>query len=85
VQPAGGALRIELRDLQLRRLSTSFRPYHRLEMDRPETKTSFIFVDDRISNTLRDYRLAPQLHLAGGLGFRGGDTAKNVEVPGSLG
>jgi hypothetical protein len=71
-----GALSIEIRELQLRRLSTSLRPYHRLEMDRLETKTSFIFVDDRIPNTLRDYRLASQRHLADGLGFRGGDTEK---------
>jgi hypothetical protein len=76
VQPAAGTLRIELRALQLRRLSTRLRPYHRLEMDRPEAKTCFIFVDDRIPNTLRDYRLASQCHLADGLGFRGGDTEK---------
>ena len=76
VQPAAGTLRIELRDLQLRRFSTSFRPYHRLEMDRPEAKTSFIFVHDRIPNTLRDYRLASQRYLADGLGFCGGDAEK---------
>jgi hypothetical protein len=76
VQPAAGTLRIELRELQLRRLSTRLQPYHRLEMDRPEAKTSFIFVDDRIPNTLRDYRLASQRHLADGLGFCGGDTEK---------
>src|SRR5438552_18107032 len=76
VQPAAGTLTIELRDLQLRRVSTSSRPYHGLEMDRPETKTSFIFVDDQIPNTLRDYRLASQRHLAEGLGFSGNDPEK---------
>jgi hypothetical protein len=76
VQPAAGALRIEIQELQLRRLSTSLQPYHRLEMDRPEAKTSFIFVDENIANTRRDYRLASQRHLADGLGFCGGDTEK---------
>jgi hypothetical protein len=74
VQPDAGALRIEIRELQLHRLSTSLQPYHRLEMDRPEAKTSFIFVDERVANTLHDYRLASQRHLADGLGFCGGDT-----------
>ncbi|MCU1269963.1 MAG: hypothetical protein JWN74_1257 [Acidobacteriaceae bacterium] len=76
IQSAAGALRIEIRELQLRRLSTGLQPYHRLEMDRTEAKTSFIFVDDGIPNTLRDYRLASQRHLADGLGFRGSDTEK---------
>ncbi len=76
VQPAAGVLRIELRDLELRRAATHLQPYHLLEMDRTEAKTSFIFVDDRIPNTLRDYRLACQRHLADGLGFCGGDTEK---------
>jgi len=75
-QPGAGTLRIELRELQLTQLSTRLQPYHRLEMDHPETKTSFIFVDDRIPNTLRDHRLASQRFLADGLGFRGGDTEK---------
>jgi hypothetical protein len=76
VQPAIGSLKIELRDLQLTRIVTHLQPYQRLEMDRLEEKNSFIFVDDRISNTLRDYRLASQRHLADGLGFCGGDTEK---------
>jgi hypothetical protein len=76
VQPAAGALTIEIKELQLRRLSTSLQPYHRLEMNRPEAKTSFIFVNEGVGNTLRDYRLASQRHLADGLGFCGGDTEK---------
>src|SRR6185437_5337263 len=71
MQPAAGALRIEVRELQLHRLSTTLQPYHRLEMDRPETKTSFIFVDETLANTVRDYRLGLQRHLANGLGFCG--------------
>ena len=76
VHTVAGSLRIELRELQVRRLSTRLRPYHRLEMDRPEAKTCFVFIDPGIPNTLRDYRLASQCHLADGLGFRGGDTEK---------
>lgn len=70
------ALKIELRDLQLTRLAARLQPVHRLEMDRQQEKTSFIFVDDEISNSLRDYRLASQRALADGWGFRGGDTEK---------
>ncbi|MBZ5563460.1 MAG: hypothetical protein LAP13_13700 [Acidobacteriia bacterium] len=71
-----GAAPIELRDLELRRLKTRYQPYHRLEMDRPDEKTSFIFVDEHTPDTLRGYRLASQLHLADALGFRGGETEK---------
>src|ERR1700739_1529614 len=45
-------------------------------MDHPQEKTSFVFVDDEVPNTLRGYRLAAQRYLADGLGFRGGDTEK---------
>ncbi|MGH9514926.1 MAG: hypothetical protein ACRD3P_04520 [Terriglobales bacterium] len=76
VQPAANTLRIDIKELQLNRLSTTLQPYHRLEMDRPQALTSFIFVDEGIANTLRDYRLASQRHLAEGLGFGGGDTEK---------
>ncbi|MGA9510482.1 MAG: hypothetical protein WBV55_17820 [Candidatus Sulfotelmatobacter sp.] len=69
-------LKIELRDLQLRRVVTYLQPYHRLEMDRARQKTSFIFMDDEVPDTLRGYRLASQRYLADGLAFRGGDTEK---------
>lgn len=69
-------LRIELQHLQLNSVVTRLQPYHRLEMDRAQNKTSFIFMDDEIPNTLRGYRLAAQRCLADGLGFRGGDTEK---------
>lgn len=69
-------LNIELRDLELSRVSTYLQPYHRLEMDRTSEKNSFLFIDDKVPETLRGYRLASQAHLADGLGFRGGDTEK---------
>ena len=67
---------IEMRGLELRRLSTRREPYHRLEMDHPEQKTIFIFAADETPDTVRGYRLASQLHLADALCFRGGETEK---------
>jgi hypothetical protein len=75
-QPSQVPLRIELQDLQLNSIVTRLQPYHRLEMGRPQKKTSFIFIDDEVSNTLRGYRLAAQRCLADGLAFRGADTEK---------
>lgn len=69
-------LKIELRDLELSRVITRLQPNHRLEMDRAREKTSFIFIDDEVPNTLRGYRLAAQMYLADGVGFRGGETEK---------
>jgi hypothetical protein len=71
-------LRIELRDLELREMPTRLQPYHRVEMDRPTHKTSFIFVDEHTPDTLRGYRLTCQQRLAEGLGFQGGETEKVV-------
>ena len=71
-------LRIELKALELRRLTTRLEPYHRLAMDRPDEKTTFIFVDEHIPDTLHGYRSASQQYLADGLGFRGGDTEKAI-------
>lgn len=73
---AAAAGQIQIRSLELRRLAIRTEPYHRLQMDQPDTKTVFIFVDERTSDTLRDYRLASELHLADALGFRGGETEK---------
>jgi hypothetical protein len=75
---SGVALKIEIRGLQIIRIPTGRQPYHRLEMDHPQEKTSFLFVDSEVPNTLRGYRLAAQRHLAKGLGFRGGDTEEAV-------
>ena len=73
---ADSVSKIELRGLELRRVGTRSNPYHRLEMDHTVQKTVFIFVDDKVLDTLRGYRLASQIHLAGGLGFKGGETEK---------
>jgi len=72
----GGLPSFEIRDLEVSRIATRSEPYHRLEMDRPQIKTAFIFVSQAVSDTLGAYRLASQLHLAEGLGFKGGDTEK---------
>jgi hypothetical protein len=71
-----GTKKIEFRGLELRKLADQPQPYHRLEMDRPVEKTVFIFVDDNVPDTTRGYRLASQLHLANGLGFKGDETEK---------
>jgi len=75
---AATAAKIEVRDLQLRRLSSHTEPYHRLEMGRAVEKTVFVFVDEKVPDTIRGHRLASQLHLAEGLGFQGGETEKVV-------
>jgi hypothetical protein len=71
-----GAGEIILRGLEIRRLGSRNMPYHRLEMDRQAQKTSFIFADDTVPDTLRHYRIATQVHLADGLGFQGGEVEK---------
>ncbi len=75
--PAGMA-KIEVRGLEIRRIPTRSEPYHRLDMDRPAEKTVFIFADENVPDTIRGHRLASQLYLADGLGFRGGQTEKVV-------
>jgi len=75
--PAGMA-KFDVRGLQVRRVPTRCEPYHRLEMDRPEEKTVFVFADDAIPDTIRGHRLASQLYLAEGLDFKGGETEKVV-------
>ena len=77
-QGGEGSLRIEVRELELCRLATRLEPYHRLVMDHEDVKTSFIFVDEQVPDTLRAYRSASQRYLADGLGFKGGDAEKAV-------
>ena len=67
---------MEVQDIELVRISTQTEPYHRLEMGTSQTKTMFIFASDAVPDTLRGYRLASQLHLAEGLGFKGSDAEK---------
>ncbi|HXM96171.1 MAG TPA: hypothetical protein VOA64_18270 [Candidatus Dormibacteraeota bacterium] len=75
--PAGFA-KIEVRGLQVHRIATHGEPYHRLEMDHAAEKTVFVFADETIPDTVRGHRLASQLYLAEGLGFKGGETEKVV-------
>jgi hypothetical protein len=73
-----GALRIELQELELCRLTTRLESYHRLPMDHPQAKTSFIFVDKDVPDELRAYRSASQRYFADGVGFKGSDTEKTL-------
>jgi hypothetical protein len=66
----------EVREIELSLIASRTEPYHRLDMGKSEAKTVFLFADDTIPDTLRGYRLASQLRLAEGLGFKGGETEK---------
>ncbi|MDQ2842902.1 MAG: hypothetical protein M3Y72_18065 [Acidobacteriota bacterium] len=67
---------MEVSDIKLSRVATRSEPYHRLDMGESQTKTTFVFASDAIPDTVRGYRLASQLRLAEGLGFKGGETEK---------
>jgi hypothetical protein len=67
---------IEVRDIELFRVSTHSEPYRRLEMGHHQTTTVFMFANEEVPDSVRGYRLASQLHLAEGLGFKGGETEK---------
>ena len=69
---------VEIRNLKLSRISSHLAPYHRLQMDKPEQKTVFIFADENVADTMRGYRLASQLFLADALGFQGSDPEKVI-------
>jgi hypothetical protein len=75
-EPVGRLPSMEVQGIELVCIATRTEPYHRLEMGTSQTKTVFIFANDTVPDTLRGYRLASQLHLAEGLGFRGGETEK---------
>ncbi len=78
----GGPPSFEIQDLKVSRIATRSEPYHRLEMGNTQAKSAFIFVSESVPDTLSGYRLASQLHLADGLGFKGGETEKvmNADV-----
>jgi hypothetical protein len=65
---------IDVRDIKVLRIATRSEPHRRLEMGHQQATTVFIFVNDAVPDTVRGYRLASQLHLAEGLGFKGGET-----------
>jgi hypothetical protein len=73
---SGGLPSIEVRDLKLYRIASQSEPYHHLDMGHLQSKTVFIFASDTVSDTVRGYRLASQLHLAEGLGFKGSEAEK---------
>jgi hypothetical protein len=73
-----GFAKVEVRGLEIGRVATRSEPYHRLEMGQPVEKTAFVFADEKVPDTVRGHRLASQLYLADGLGFKGGDTEKVV-------
>ncbi len=75
-QQGGELPSIEVQKIEIFRVSTSTVPYHRLDMGHAQMKTSFIFINDSVPDTIRGYRLASQLNLADGLGFKGGETEK---------
>jgi hypothetical protein len=74
----GTLAKIEIQDLRIGRIATKSQPYHLLEMGQASEKTVFIFADDKVQDTIRGHRLASQIYLADGLGFKGGDTEKVV-------
>ena len=77
LHPEDGELpSIEVQHVEIFQIATCREPYHRLDMGHSQVKASFIFVDDSVPDTIRGYRLASQLYLAEGLGFRGGETEK---------
>jgi hypothetical protein len=74
---SGGTLpAMEVQSIEVFRVATRTEPYHRLQMGNAQARTMFIFASDAVPDTIRGYRLASQLHLAEGLGFRGGETEK---------
>ena len=73
---SGRLASIEVRDLELILVATHREPCRRLEMGHQQTTTVFIFANEEVPDTIRGYRLASQLHLAEGLGFKGGETEK---------
>jgi hypothetical protein len=69
---------IEIRNLRLSRVAYHLEPFHRLEMDKQEQKTAFIFADENVADTMRGYRLASELYAADALGFAGSDAEKVI-------
>jgi hypothetical protein len=67
---------IEVCDVEVVRVTTHREPEHRLEMGHEKATSIFIFANGAVPDTIRGYRLASQLHLAEGLGFKGGETEK---------
>jgi len=65
---------IEVKDLRITKHNPVVECYHPLEMNKPSIKTMFVFAEP--AKTIRDYRLASQIRLAEGLGFKGTEAEK---------
>ena len=68
--------RAQLRDLKITPVAAHTRPYHHLEMDKPLERTTFLFADAGVSDTIGGYRFASQIKLSEALNFKGGETEK---------
>lgn len=68
--PAGSDYKLEVKDLEIVRSEAADYAYHRLEQGKKEIKKVFVFAAEA-ENTLHDLRLASQVYLADGLGFKG--------------
>lgn len=71
-----GKYNFSFKDIEVRRNKIRSKPFDRLQIGEPLEKTVFIFADDKLKSTLHDLRLASQIYLAEGLGFKGGPTEK---------
>lgn len=71
-----GRYDFEFKELEIRCNKTASKPFDRLTIGRELEKTVFIFVDDKLNTTMHDLRLASQIYLAEGLGFKGSQTEK---------
>ncbi len=66
--------RLEVKDFRVTEHYPVVECYHPLDMAETSVKTMFIFAEP--ASTLRDYRLASQVRLAEGLGFKGNQVEK---------
>lgn len=71
-----GKYNFEFKDLKILSEKTASKPFDRLNIGQKLEKTVFIFVDDKLKNTMHDLRLASQTYLAEGLGFEGSQPEK---------
>lgn len=74
---SGKDYRLEIKDIEVVRSEASEYAYHRLEQGKKEIKKVFVFSTEA-ENTLHDLRLASQVYLADGLGFRGSVEEKSI-------
>lgn len=66
----GERFNLEVKDLEVIQSIGKKQAYHRLEQGKTAQKKIFIFAEE-LKPTIHDVRLASQVHLANGLGFKG--------------